>query len=273
MAIVGPSPGGNRAAEAPGGTSLVLIPSIGPQPDEDGPRGCPSADGRVWLSETTGALRPWRCGRLICAWCVVGEAWGTGWSLAVAQPERWFTLTLAGDDWQTIRGRMRRLAYDIRREGHALQWAWQVEANPAGTGHHVHGWQHGAYIPQRTLSRLADYRGMGRVAHVQAWHGGRTGYALKGLESISYGLKEAERAQLAGRYLAMNGRRLVHASRGFWRRKVDDDGFVAISKRAARAHGLRLALGEDSDPGPWVLKTDPAIVRAMKGGGGDAAEA
>jgi hypothetical protein len=194
---------------------------------------------RLWNPDT-GELRLVPCRRLRCTPCLQSATWRRGLAIAVAAPERFVTLTLVGNDWPTIRGRMKRLRYDLVQELGALEWVWTVEANPAGTGHHVHAWQRGDFIPQARLSDLADYNGMGFRADIRKWH--EQGGSAYGLKGVGYGLKGAE-AQTAGEtYLALNGARLTHQSRGFFVggvRECEARG-VALARQAGEAQAWQI---------------------------------
>jgi hypothetical protein len=156
-------------------------------------------------------------------------------------------LTQVGNDFPTVRARMKRATYDLRGMGVELAWCWQVEPNPAGTGHHVHYWQRGSFVPQHLLSKVAVRRGMGRVATVQRWRPTQaaTTYGVK-LAGVRYGLKLAEESDTMSGYLAANGGRLVHASRGFWRNR---EGEHVGQREAMKSWGQR---PEESGE-EWVL--------------------
>lgn len=177
---------------------------------------CPYKVGFFLLNGTTGEYFPLGCGRQKCAVCVRWQAVRTAGAVALAEPERFLRLSLVGDDWQTVRGRVRRVRYELqRRVGQAVEIAWTVERNPKGTGHHVHGFEHGAYVPQGLLAEVCDYLGMGRNTDIRKWvpQGPlSTAYGIKGL---LYPMKGASDSHLE--YLELNGGRLIHVSRGFCR--------------------------------------------------------
>lgn len=164
--------------------------------------------------------------------------------MAHASPQRFCTFTQAGDTWQEVRGRMYRMRHDVGAAGFRWDWVWQVERNPRGTGHHVHCWQRGDYVPQRTLSRLAVRRGMGEVVDIRRWHpreADATAYAMK---AITYTFKDAEGELDPGGFMAMNGHRLSHQSRGWW---------TAGGARDQEREAIRARFGEP-DP-DWVVVT------------------
>jgi hypothetical protein len=142
---------------------------------------------------------------------------------------------------------MKRVAYDVRHAGVGLSWCWHVEPNPGGTGHHVHYFQRGDFVPQQLLSHIADRRGMGAVATVQRWRPSKraTTYGVK-LAGVSYGLKLAEAEASMDVYLWANGGRLVHASRGFWR---DREGATVGQREAMRSWVKR----PGDDEHEWVM--------------------
>lgn len=169
--------------------------------------------------------------------------------MAWARPERRFELTQVGNDWHTVRARLKRLRYDIVAEGYRdHEWAWMVEPNPRGTGHHVHGYQKGPYIPQARLSDLAARRGMGFRVYIKAMAGQRaTGYGLK---ALTYGLKGASREESHGLHLALNGGRLSHHSRGFY----------GVPVREAEARAVEQRRGGDAS---WVIATVAQLEEAF----------
>jgi hypothetical protein len=189
----------------------------GDQADE---RRCPNKLDFDMLNTGTGQIAPASCRANSCGHCGPNNARRVGGAITLAGPQRWGMLTQVGEDWQTIRPRMKRLRYSLQKCGIEHAWCWHVEPNPAGTGHHVHYFQRGAFVPQSLLSELADREGMGRVATVQRWRPTQaaTTYGVK-LAGVRYGLKLAEESDTMSGYLAANGGRLVHASRGFWRNR------------------------------------------------------
>lgn len=237
----------DQALDDAGLPSLDLYAISVPNP-EGGVERCPRKLEYQWQNLDTGEIRAARCRANFCPFCGPVNAGLVGGAITLAGVERMGTLTQVGDDWQTVRARVKRLAYDLRHDtGRALDWAWHVEPNPRGTGHHVHFFQRGDFLPQQELSRRADQRGMGRVADIRRWETkGRSGYGLK-LAGIGYGLKLAEAESTMGTYLRANGGRLVHSTRGFWR---DNDG-QAVGQREAMVSWAKRA-GSDDD-GQWQL--------------------
>lgn len=201
----------------------------------------------MWLvSQSTLNVVPARCGTLACPDCVLLEARRRSLAIAYSRPQRAILLTQVGDDFPTIRGRMFRLAGEIRQEiRRPFEWVWHVEPNPAGTGHHVHAWQHGGFVPQGALSDLADGVGMGSVAFINRVRS-RSAASHYGLKGLGYGLKQVEQGS-ADVYLTLNGRRLTHQSRGYYRDTAGRKMAVRAAEEAA------LGATRERDPGPWRM--------------------
>ena len=219
---------------------------------------CPRKLEFVMLHKRTGEIRPARCRANTCPWCGPVNAALVGGAITLADPERWGTLTLVGDDWQLVRARMRRLTYRLRSSlGGSFEWCWHVEPNPKGTGHHVHFWQRGVYVPQRLLSDLCRSEGMGRVCEVKRWRPSTraTVYGVK-LAGVGYGLKLADAEESMRGYLDINGNRLVHASRGFWRDRSGEH----VGQREAMASWVKRA--DESETGDWEMVRKSAPVAA-----------
>jgi hypothetical protein len=219
----------------------------GPEPDSDVfENGCPKTRALVFVNTVTGEMIPARCGRNSCAYCVQGNARRRAKAIAFAAPERAILLTQVGEDWQLVRARMFRLKYELQKAlEKEFQWVYHVEPNPKGTGHHVHAWERGAFIPQRLLSATADHVGMGGFARINKIRSVRDA-ANYGLKGLGYGMKGVEAAESRSEYLLANGRRLTHQSRGFF---VDSDGQKASVRDVER---LATASGR-SEVGSWVL--------------------
>lgn len=217
----------------------------------------------LWLvNQATGEFMPLGCGRMTCPQCVGWLAVRTAGAVGLAEPQRFGRLSLVGNDWQTVRARMSRLRYDLRKAlRQDFEWAWNVEQNPKGTGHHVHFFQHGAFVPQRLLAELADYRGMGRNVDIRQWkpQGSlSTAYGLKGLLYPMKGAldeREGQDDEVLNGFLAINGRRLIHASRGYFRHCGEHLGLEdARRKWSVVRRGA-------TEPDPWGVRYCPAWER------------
>lgn len=220
-------------------------------PDDSGPEpdklGCPNMQGFFFVSQSTGACFPARCGRLGCWYCCRVNAKKRSLAISFARPEREITLTLVGDSWPQIRDRMKNARALFQREVGAFEWVWHIEENPGENGHHAHAWQHGNYIPQGLITATAKKLGMGKVTHVSKLRsvGAASRYGLKGL---TYGLKGVLAEEEGEKYLGLNGRRLSHQSRSFFRSPEGGKLPVREAERLAAA-----AANAGGDEGPWVL--------------------
>jgi hypothetical protein len=203
--------------------------------------------GWLMVSQSTGAVVPARCGRLACWYCCRVNAKKRSLAIAFARPEREITFTLVGDSWPQIRDRMKNARSLLKREVGEFEWVWSVEENPNANGHHVHGWQHGSYTPQKLISATAKKLGMGEVTHVSKLRsvGAASRYGLKGL---TYGLKGVLAEEEGEKYLGLNGKRLSHQSRNFFRAPEGGKLPVREAERLAAA-----AANSGGDQGPWVL--------------------
>ena len=205
---------------------------------------CPREPDKWLLNVDTGETLRGGCGRVGCPVCGPYKARRRGMAIGFVQPERQVELTLVGETWPAVRSRVRNFVYRVRAEGYEWEWCWHCEPNPAGTGHHVHGYQRGSYVPQGVLSRIADRCGMGYRVFVQRFRvpdAGRVDYGLK-LAGVDYGLK-GTRGDGMATYLGANGDRLTHQSRGFF-----EGGVRAVEGAAMAARAAERATG-----GRWVL--------------------
>lgn len=205
---------------------------------------CPRKKGFVFVSESTGQVVAASCGVNSCEVCGWRKAIATAVAVEMAGPERFFTLTGVHDP-AVVRNRLRQFRHRIRKRGYRWEDWSVIEANPRGTGFHVHGYQWGDYVPQPVVSKVARSVGFGVVADIRRWRrlgeGSGVAYAVK--VATAYGVKAAAGDGLH-RFLEVNGGRFGMWSRDFFRRPY----------RAA----LELALGrvdrKGHDPGPWVLR-------------------
>jgi hypothetical protein len=239
---------GQRAQRAGAAAPTSLVYYHQTVADDEG-SSCPDPRLGVRLFNLdTGEVKPVPCGRLACPPCARYLAWRRSMAMAYARPERRFELTQVGDDWQTVRARVKDFRYRIVEAGYVWDHSWMGEPNPRGTGHHVHGYQRGSYVPQDTISQVADRCGMGRVTYVKAMRGQQaTGYGLK---ALTYGLKGATRAESHALHLELNGGRLSHHSRNFYGMPVREAERQAV---ASRREG----------PASWVVTTVAELDRSL----------
>lgn len=217
----------DRGAERASATSLVY--------NRQTVRDCPRP-GFLFRHRETGQLRPVPCGRNACLECgrrkAVTRALAAQW---VGKPSRLVTLTLVGDRIEVIRDRVKKVHHELRGAGYPLESWWVVEANPRGTGHHVHALVRSGYIPQAVLSEIADYRGMGfRVDIRKLDREERGGAYLVKEVAAAYLVKGRERID---RFLAINGGRYGHHTRGFFGMPVREADKIAQGRQGGELAG------------------------------------
>ncbi len=220
---------------------------------------CPRKLDLRMFDFATGQVAPARCRANSCPYCCRLNASMIAGAITLAEPERAVRLSLVGTEWQQIRNRLKMLAYRIRQAGFEVSWAYHVEPNPKGTGNHAHAWQRGDYLPQAQLQELCEREGLGipyieRVKTPEA--AGRYGLKLAGLD---YGLKMADAEESAEVYRRLNGGRLVHASRDFWR---DENGEQVGQREAMKAWARKTSDGSEHD---WRLVRVGDIPRLAEG--------
>lgn len=199
------------------------------------------------LDLATGELLPRRCRGLSCPYCIHVQVRDVARAIALARPNWSLLITQVGDDFVQTRRRMNRLRELVRASGFVFEWAWHVEHNPRASGLHVHAWLRSQPpAPPGTFSARAAQARVGWVdlqplRTRMGWEAG----GLHGVGAAGYGMKEALEglqeavllSEVQQAFLEINGKHLVHASRGFW---VDQYGRPSGGLRAAAAMGRRL---------------------------------
>lgn len=155
--------------------------------------------------------------RTCCPVCVRAVAVEAARAIGLAQPSHSYRLSLVGDDWPDIRDNMTGFARRVRRRVSLFEHAWHVEANPAGTGNHIHGWCWGTDPDVTLLRESAVLSAMGSDVWVGTWRIASSDDPL-----VSYGMKavtgpDLGRSPEAKEFLALNGGKVIHASRQFYR--------------------------------------------------------
>jgi hypothetical protein len=211
------------------------------------------------LDYASGEWRPARCQRLSCPYCVRVEAMIRAAAIWLAKPRRAIRVSMVAepgdpDPWPTARGRMNRLREYAARAGLDFgEWCYSVEPNPRGTGYHAHVWQHGpAKVDKDALDALSARAGAGWCKVETVRHVGRASmYGLKALRGAGYSMKGSD--DDPGEFLRVNGSRLTHQSRGFFRSETG----ARLAVRQAESAALRALFG-DREPGRWALVTEAA---------------
>jgi hypothetical protein len=235
-----------------GGTSLDLYGELSHPPQQTLSQ-CPRKSEWTLVNLSTGEVAPASCKAAFCDFCGPREAYKVGLAIGLAEPERHGTITYVGEDWKTVQARMNRVRYDLAQR-YAVEWVWMVETNPKGTGHHVHFWQHGDYVPQGRLQEVTERRGMG-IPWIAQWQAKKpSGEGVDpvsyGLKSVGYGMKAVQGNAGLAEHLANNGGRLSHHSRGFYRH---GKGGPRLTKGDAVRAAVR-AVHPDSEGDQWVLR-------------------
>lgn len=215
------------------------------------------------VNGATGEFVPLGCSRMTCPSCSRWLAIRTAGAVGLAEPQRLIRFSLVGDDWQTVRARMSRVVYDLRKAlPGGVELAWNVEPNPKGTGQHIHALEHGSYIPQPLLAEIADRRGMGRNVDIRKWEAQGPLSSAYGLKGVLYPIKGALGEQEGlDVFLRCNGRRLIHATRGFFRHGAlgphvgleDARRIWSVVRRGA------------TEPDPWGVRYCPAWEKGISG--------
>lgn len=224
-----------------GGTNLPLTIGL--------PERCPRTRATADVVDMeTGELRPSWCKANLCPYCAWVNTRKIARAVGASDSSVFFTLTQAGDRWPLIQRRMNRLMEFLRRSDYEVQWAWKVECNesrwsdPARHDHHVQGFAHGTRLPSETvIASEAERVGFGLVSQFLVLKHGE-----KHNPRYLWGKKAHEVHLLnLGHHLEMNGGRLVHASRSFWRFQKEPMPNMRAVLAAVRAdfsereHGLR----------------------------------
>jgi hypothetical protein len=256
---------GEREAVAPGlayryQTSQEIEGQKSASEDQgDGLDACPNRAGLVYLDYVSGEVRPARCRRLACPFCVRVQARVRAAAIWLAKPRRAVRVSLVAEasdpePWPVARYRMNKIREHYERlVGDLGEWTYSVEANPEGTGFHAHAWQHGTTkIDMQGLDDASARAGAGfcNVQTVRSTSAASV-YGLKALRGLGYGLKGAESEPLD--FLRLNGGRLTHQSRGFYRSEAG----ARLGVRGAETAALRALCGERED-GRWGLVTEAA---------------
>lgn len=164
------------------------------------------------------------------------------WAIRRADRARFTTLTMAPEDWQRRRQKARDFRRSLARQGYAWEWGWTTERGSRTGMVHVHGLQHGSYVPQRAVEAAwgarVDIRAVttGGIAQYVTKDALKVaGYTVKGATAAASGLRQ---------HLDLNGGRAMHWSRGF---------LHGLDKRAA-ALEMRRELSPHASSQTWHLE-------------------
>ncbi len=143
-----------RAQEVKQKTSVKLevknkTSSITPRP------GCPDpwAEKHYFINHNTGQVIPARCKRWSCYSCALTNYLKVDYLAAAGNPERFITLTRAGNTPEEIRINLQKLIQGIRRKGLLFEYFAVIELHRNGLPH-IHLFQRGDFIEQAELSAM-----------------------------------------------------------------------------------------------------------------------
>jgi hypothetical protein len=207
---------------------------------------CPAPRG-MWLDAKTGERVPTPCRRLACEWCGPRAALSTAWAIELAAPRGSAVVMLPRDDDPSgDRARLRAfgrllgaVAGRIRADGTPFEYCWVIELSESLVPH--------AHV------LVQDHLSSHRFRKVLAAEGARGDLqSVRSIKVLSrYTLKlpiaaldfPFERAAAAMRmHLELNGGKILHATRKFWRYKAQPLSGVREARvvaRLARPRGRR----------------------------------
>jgi len=186
------------------------------------------------LDHRTGELRPTfapRCRRNDCPSCGPWKARIIELTLHVAQPELLVTIGPIQVEPHEISTQVSRYRQRVRRATSSpVQDAYFVESYTSRSEPHLHMYSFGAALRQDMVVSAAMATRLGDETHIDVQpitHHGNLGYGMK---MITRPKSETDRSE----FLRLNGGRLVHASRGFWRGPdgvVQEGGYLTSYRR------------------------------------------
>jgi hypothetical protein len=116
---------------------------------------CPDewAKLHVFINKNTGQVLPARCKRWSCYSCAQVNYCKVDYLAATGCPERFITLTRAGNTPKEINHNLKKLVQGIRRKGLLFEYFAVIELHKNGLPH-IHLFQRGDFIEQAELSTM-----------------------------------------------------------------------------------------------------------------------
>jgi hypothetical protein len=116
---------------------------------------CPDewAKLHVFINKNTGQVKPASCKRWSCLSCAKANYCRVDYLAAAGNPERFITLTRAGNTPQEISHNLKHLVQGIRRKGLLFEYFACIELHKNGLPH-IHLFQRGDFISQAELSTM-----------------------------------------------------------------------------------------------------------------------
>ena len=225
-----------------GSSSLALIRK---SPVENQALRCPRRRGWFLVGGDTGQVIPVKCKASFCGWCGPLRAREVAGAIGLAEPERLVRFSGLRASWAENQWRLEKVVSEVRQAGFVFEYCLHCEWNPKETGYHGHLYQVGAFVPQTFLQSCCLRHGFGfpDIRKFRRRGGAEVTYGLK-LAGLDYGLKLSLRQEALERYLEVNGGRLSHQSRHFFR-NLDGERCGLTEARAAfrslRADGVESA--------------------------------
>lgn len=227
-------------------------------PDRTGGR-CPNRLGISLMCVQTGEIVPARCARNKCPYCLPLNARRRALAVAMMDPRRTFTITNAADvsdekPWQTVRCTYNRTReYLLRAHVEPGLWGVFVERGSMNGMVHCHVVQRGPKrLPKEALQAAAHKAGAGWT-RIESIRGEKAvaDYVAKGFGIAQYvGKSFSEQSSGPAEALSLNGGRLGHFSRGFFK---DSSGATLGVRQAEK---LAMAARRGDEVLTWVLVHD-----------------
>jgi hypothetical protein len=191
------------------------------------------------------------CGANTCPACLPHNARGIAMAVTLVRPEYLLTIGQLEDRWPLIKKRLNRFNLGLRRfAGPDLQHAYHVEPYGRGDRCHTHGWLHGRTLDADVVLEAAVSAGIGSDVMLEVAHPDRLcDYGLKLVRADPRILPGSDLWPEAQRFLEVNGGRLVHPTRGFWRdgatgeRLEGKDHAIQMARAARGLGGVRKPVG------------------------------
>jgi len=206
------------------------------------------------LNPSTGELRPHMCGANSCPYCSKIKRRQVVRAVGASDPQAFLTLTQVGNEFPVVQARMRNLFRRLARSGWPMEFIYVVECNRKNGKHfhHVHALVHGVVPDASTMADAAQHAGLGAVVQFDELKGDPLRPARYIWQNDSYRRPTYNNGERKPRkhlpldlphLLWINGGRIFHSSRGFWR--IDGEptrgGFEALVRMTREKSNRLLA--------------------------------
>ncbi len=200
--------------------------------------GCPTPRGFALID---GVRRPRPCRRLLCPGCGPRTTLSTVKAIALARPHSSAVITMPHDSTpEGDRARLRAfasvlgsVASDLRADGLVFEYCWVLELSTS-LRPNVHVLSHGDVVSssrfRAALSRAGGQGDIQTIRHLKIVSRYVLKLPLSGLDDPN-----VDAAAAMDLHLALNGQRLLHSSRRFWRNGATELSGVRAARRVARS--------------------------------------